>query len=130
MLPCRDADTNTRVYKLAYEHHTDRHTLTGTQIEEAARTHTHTDTLPGCDTLPTNICVPDYRGVISAVLTHSAIQRESGGSEKHRAISTLIEMFYCGKESSGPAGIYLLKISGDVEHETSQSCCSAWKLLR
>lgn len=34
VLPCTDADTNTRGYTLVYEHHTDRHTLTATQIDE------------------------------------------------------------------------------------------------
>ena len=120
--------TQTHVYTpRVYEHHTDRHTLTGTQIEWG------THTLPGCDTLPTNICVPDWRGVISTLWTHSAAQREKASSRKHRATSpltALIEMFYCGKVSSGPAGLYLLKISGDAEHETSQSCCSAWRILR
>lgn len=28
-------------------------------------------------------------------------------------------MFYSGKENSEPAGIYLVEISGDVEHKTS-----------
>lgn len=109
MLPCTDADTNTRVYTLVYDHHTDRHILTGTQIEEGAHTR------PGYDTLPTNICAPDGRGVISTALTHSGVQRENRSSKKYRAISPLIEMFYCGKVSSGPAGIYQLKISGDAE---------------
>lgn len=64
------------------------------------------------------------------MLTHSAVHRENGSTNKHRAISPLIEIFYCGKMSSGPAGIYVQKICGDAEHETLQSCWSAWKVFR
>lgn len=78
--------------------------------------HTCVRTPHGCDTLPTNSCVPDWR-VTSTVLTHSAAQGEHGSIKKYRAISPLIEM-YVEKWVQGQLVFICRRSLGIAEHET------------
>lgn len=114
MLPSTGADINTHVYTLVYEHHTVRNTLIGSQINAGTHKLAHASRMWHLSNK--HLCPRlkrSHHQCWPTVLFWGKI-----GALRNTELQLWYRFFYCGKICSGPAGIYLQKISGDAKHKT------------